>query len=311
MTLLSAFASFGSEGRPHRERPPARPHQCPATPRRANHPPAARPTLSSRDLPAVHHPRESASRARRRRVSGRPGGRPMFLEPPLHASIRNTRRPSLVPSNARAGRGPGDRRSVESAAPLRPSLHSRYGTAHAAVSFLLLPSRPRRISTSPPSRTAQRFSPVLLPAARMRDGWKIRRIVRWLASPILGGFGGFLAMSQVLEASQTRSVTARGGLRLQRRDSGAPASDSMNRTRSACRDRPCLENMCFTCERIVLSLRPVPANRVLCDSGDGVTVRRVLSEFQSNPGMQRLKWLRLRFPSCRSSKRPARYLESV
>ena len=46
---------------------------------------------------------------------------------------------------------------------------------------------------------------------------------------------------------------------LQRRDSGAPASDSTSRTSSACRDRPCLANMCFTCVRIVLSPRPVAA----------------------------------------------------
>ena len=43
----------------------------------------------------------------------------------------------------------------------------------------------------------------------------------------------------------------------QPRNSGALASDSTRRTRSACRDRPCLANMCFTCERIVLSRRPV------------------------------------------------------
>ena len=64
MTMLSAFLSFGSAGQPHYDRPPARPRQCPATPRRSNHPPAAaRPTLSSSDLPAVHHACESALRA--------------------------------------------------------------------------------------------------------------------------------------------------------------------------------------------------------------------------------------------------------
>ena len=121
---------------------------------------AARSTLPSSGLPAVDHAREGASpasnscvlqlhvsRARRRRVSERPGGRSMFLEHPFRASIWNTRRPSLLPYNARAGRDPVDRRSVESAAPLRPSLRSRHGTAHAAVSFSLLRSRPRCIGT--------------------------------------------------------------------------------------------------------------------------------------------------------------------
>ena len=184
MTVLSALSSFGSAGRRHRDRPPARPRQCPGTPYRPNHPPAAaRSTLPSSDLPAVDHAREGASpasnscvlqlhvlRARRRRVSERPGGRSMFLEHPFRASIWNTRRPSLLPYNARAGRDPGDRRSVESAAPLRPSLRSRHGTAHAAVSFSLLRSRPRRIGTHPPSQTARRFSQGLPPATPMRDG---------------------------------------------------------------------------------------------------------------------------------------------
>ena len=177
--MLSAFLSFGSAGQPHYDRPPARPRQCPATPRRSNHPPAAaRPTLSSSDLPAVHHARESASpvpnscalqlhisRTRRRRMLGRPEGRSMLLEYPFRASIRNRRQPSLPSFTAGVGRGPGDRRPIESAAPLRPSLRARYGTAHPAGSSSLIPSPPGRIGTHAPSQPAQRLSPGLIPVA--------------------------------------------------------------------------------------------------------------------------------------------------
>ena len=57
--------------------------------------------------------------------------------------------------------------------------------------------------------------------------------------------------------------------------SGAPASDSTSRTRSACRDSPCLANMCFTCERIVLSPRPVAAaiSRTLMPSANSTATR--------------------------------------
>ena len=64
MTVLSALSSFGSAGRRHRDRLPARPRQCPGPPCRPNHPPsAARSTLPSSDLPAVDHAREGASPA--------------------------------------------------------------------------------------------------------------------------------------------------------------------------------------------------------------------------------------------------------
>ena len=121
MSVLSALYSFGSAGRRHRDRPPARPRQCPGTPRRPNHPPAAaRSTLPSSDLPAVDHAREGASpasnscvlqlhvlRARRRRVSERPGGRSMFLEHPFRASIWNTRRPSCASLQRKSRPGSG------------------------------------------------------------------------------------------------------------------------------------------------------------------------------------------------------------
>ena len=38
-----------------------------------------------------------------------------------------------------------------------------------------------------------------------------------------------------------------------------PASDSTNRTNSACREMPCLLQICLSCQRIVLSLRPAAA----------------------------------------------------
>ena len=174
MTMLSAFLSFGSAGQPHYDRPPARPRQCPATPRRSNHPPAAaRPTLCLPTRPSSRyrdHARESASpvpnscvlqlhisRTRRRRMLGRPEGRSMLLEYPFRASIRNRRQPSLPSFTAGVGRGPGDRRPIESAAPvrsLRPSLRARYGTAHPAGSSSLIPhpSPPGRIGTHAPSQ---------------------------------------------------------------------------------------------------------------------------------------------------------------
>ena len=105
----------------------------------------------------------------------------MFLESLLHASIWNTRQPSLLRLNARAGRSPGDERSVESAASLRPSLRpnpvrrrspprpSQTPSSHGAGSLSLLQARPKRIGT-PPLRTAQRLSPGVLPAAPMRNG---------------------------------------------------------------------------------------------------------------------------------------------
>ena len=68
-------------------------------------------------------------------------------------------------------------------------------------------------------------------------------------------FAGF----QKLEGRRTGSAPNRGRFHLQSRDSGAPASASTHRTRSAGRARLCLANMCFTCERIVLSPRSVTA----------------------------------------------------
>ena len=202
MTMLSAFLSFGSAGQPHYDRPPARPRQCPATPRRSNHPPAAaRPTLSSSDLPAVHHACESAlrapnscmlslhrSRARRRRVSGRPAGRSMFLEHPFHASIWHTRRRSLLPLNTRADRGPGDRRHVESPPhsdhPRDPATVRRtqpfpvhFFSHDPGASARTLPRRPRNGAAGSAPRGRR---------CRMKD----RRVTRFRASPALGRFGG-------------------------------------------------------------------------------------------------------------------------
>ena len=99
----------------------------------------------------------------------------MILESVLYASIRNRRQPLLLPLAARAGRGLEDRRSVESAAPLRPSLRPRSGAAalapsHGAGSLSLPQARSKRIGTHLPSRTAQRLSPGLRPAVPMYDG---------------------------------------------------------------------------------------------------------------------------------------------
>ena len=69
----------------------------------------------------------------------------------------------------------------------------------------------------------------------------------------------FPATFQKPGASQTRSAPARGRFRFQRRHSDVPASVSANRTGSACRERPCLANMCFTGEPSVLSLPPMAA----------------------------------------------------
>ena len=176
----------------------------------------------------------------------------MFLESLLHASIRNRRQPSLLPLNARAGWRPEDRRSVESAAPLRPSLRPRSGAAplappHGAGSLSLLQARSKRIGTHLPSRTAQRLSPGLHPAVPMRDGWQLKRCAYCRASPTLGRFRDFLAGSGKFEGRQTRSAPNRGCFHLQRRESAAPASDSTSRTKSACRDKRCLAQTARTC----------------------------------------------------------------
>ena len=185
MTMLSAFPSFGSAGQPHRDCPPAQPRQCAATPRRANHPPAvARPRPSSSDLQAVDHARESASpapnscalqphvsRAGRRRVSERPAGRSMFLEHPFHASIWHAHLRSFLSLISKGRRGSSSTARASKAPPCsdHPSDPATVRRAQPFF-FSLLQSRPRRVDTHPPSRTAQPFSPVLLPAALMRDG---------------------------------------------------------------------------------------------------------------------------------------------
>ena len=116
--------------------------------------------------------------------------------------------------------------------------------------------------TGSDSITGRRNSGIL-PASHTetprRSGITIPSIPRIHARTTLGRFGGFLTRSREFEGRQARSAPNRGCFHLQRRESPAPASDSTSRTKSACRDRRCLVNMCFTCERIVLSSQPVAA----------------------------------------------------
>ena len=77
--------------------------------------------------------------------------------------------------------------------------------------------------------------------------------------PQFWGVPVFFIISKEFLGRYTASATAQGYLCLQSRGSGMPASASTSRTRSTCRVRPCLVNMCFTCVRIVLSFRPIAA----------------------------------------------------
>ena len=62
MSVLSALSSFGSAGRRHRDRPPARPRQCPGPPCRPNHP---QPPRGQRCLPATFQPLTTHAKAHR------------------------------------------------------------------------------------------------------------------------------------------------------------------------------------------------------------------------------------------------------
>ena len=62
MTILPAFPLFGSAGRSHRDRPPARPRQCPGPPCRPNHP---QPPRGQRCLPAAFQPLTTHAKAHR------------------------------------------------------------------------------------------------------------------------------------------------------------------------------------------------------------------------------------------------------
>ena len=79
-----------------------------------------------------------------------------------------------------------------------------------------------------------------LPAALTR-AWRVR-CPRVSAHPQHWGDLAVFGVPQELKVGQTKSEPARCPFRPQRRDPGAPS-----------RDRPCLANMCSTCERIVLS----------------------------------------------------------
>ena len=93
--------------------------------------------------------------------------------------------------------------------------------------------------------------------SRMRTGEAVaRKRIRWSRAGAKPQYWGDLAVFARFSGTYgTADEVGAGGC--QPRNSGALASDSTRRTRSACRDRPCLANMCFTCERIVLSRRPV------------------------------------------------------
>ena len=101
---------------------------------------------------------------------------------------------------------------------------------------------------------------LLGPAPGCADtGGNDNAIVRFRASPTLGKLMENPAVFR--KAVRGRTTSAPGGRRfgLQRRGWAAPAVDCTSRTRSICRDSPCLTKMCLTSERIVLSLRPVAA----------------------------------------------------
>ena len=101
----------------------------------------------------------------------------MFLESLLHASIWNTRQPSLLRLNARAGRSPGDERSVESAAPLRPSLRPQSGAPPLTAPSVANALFPRSWFpvTSPSTPQAHRHTPPYGPRSGFRRACSRRR----------------------------------------------------------------------------------------------------------------------------------------
>ena len=134
----------------------------------------------------------------------------MFLEHPFHASIPNRRRPSLLPYNARAGRGPGYRRSVvarpHSDHPCGPatvwrteSFPFHFFSHDPGASARTLPHRPRSGSRRLCSRRRRCAMDESLGESRASA-----RLQHW------GDLAIFLAVSQELRARKTGAAPIRG-----------------------------------------------------------------------------------------------------
>ena len=112
---------------------------------------------------------------------------------------------------------------------------------------------------SPRGRASPRRAELAMPPSssrtrRARPATLTRRPVR-AASPSRQVLAEPRPLAQFMPGMRRSGSTTPA----QRRNTAAPGTVNTNRTTSACREIPCLAKICFRCQRIVPSLRPVAA----------------------------------------------------